>query len=350
MTTTTRPPRRRRQRGIALIIVLGMVVLFFLVAGICLTAGKTARITGKVDTERNRARYAAESMLAYVQWMVIKDRAANPNRQLGLTTVSPDGETLEANPWAADGRPYELPIGDATTVQFRVYDANRGFVLSGARPSRELRNKLGLNTPADENAEYTDLDLFLDALTDYIDSDDLVSLHGRESADYEREEDLELFPRNAPLTYIEEAYWLPHLEALLPELARLGDEPAPEHLLRIIPPPGAGAFPAKPSFFSSPPATILALTGITTDELALVLQARQAWYDQQLPIREGLGDLFTVINREFDFSESGFYTFDVVVRTSNGDISRRVTCTMELGRMPRGGTLPVFQLWRRLYY
>ena len=45
MTTPPRPPParpRRQQRGIALIIVLGMVVLFFLVAGMCLTAGKTA--------------------------------------------------------------------------------------------------------------------------------------------------------------------------------------------------------------------------------------------------------------------------------------------------------------------
>lgn len=347
---TTRPALRRRRRGIALIIVLGMVVLFFLVAGICLTAGRTARITGKVETERNRARYAAESMLAYVQWMVIKDRAFNPNRQLGSTTVAADGQTLEANPWAADGRPYELPIGDAVTVQFRVFDANRGYVLSGNRPASGLRNKLGVAAPADDEAEYTDLDLFLDELTDYIDGDDLVSLHGRESADYERDQGLELFPRNGQLQYIEEAYWLPHLYALLPELARLEDEPAPEHLLRLIPPPGTGNFPNRPSFFSSAPATIQGLTGITTAELELVLLARQAWYDQQLPIRDGLGDLYPAISREFDFSESGFYTFDVTVRTAHGDISRRVTCTLELGRMPRGGTLPVFQLWRRLYY
>ena len=67
----------------ALVIVLGSAALFAVLAAMMITSAQTSRIVTKVNTERSQMKYAAESALAYGQWMIMSDRRRFPNRQRG---------------------------------------------------------------------------------------------------------------------------------------------------------------------------------------------------------------------------------------------------------------------------
>ncbi len=338
---------RRREDGIALIVVLGMTALFTFVATMCIVAASTSRVTSKVDVLRQKGRYAAESSRAYLQWMIISDRAARPrNRNLGQPMLT-EADEVQVNIWAADGKPYTLPLGQDVQIQFRILDANRGWNIAGRQPGERLRRDLGLTAPA-EDEEASAAEYFIDAIDDYVDADDLVRLHGMEKADYEAR-GLRGFPRNAPLLFAEEAYWLPNVDYLAPALQQaMVGRPVPEDLLRVIPPQGA-SFPGKPSFFSSSPEMIQSTVGLDMEELEKVLTARREWYELGIPIRDGLDDLYARISAQMSFAESGIYTLEIVAAYANGEVSRRVLTTMDLARLPRG-VKPTFTIWRQLVY
>lgn len=342
--------RRPRERGIAMIIVLATVALFFVLATMCMTSGRASRLNGKIHSSRAAARYAAESTTAHVQWMILSDRLDRRNAAAGrlgrnaLGTAPAEDE--EVSLWQADGNPLTLELDELTTVTFRILDANRGHDVTGRQPGRKLRRDLGLNleSSADEVAE---VETFLDSLDDYVDNDEFVRLHGHEQADYERLGHPGL-PRNRPLLYAEEAYWIPGIQDFAPQLGgSSGDfRPVPEDLLRIVPPIGRN-FPAKPAFFSSSPQMVQSLAGLTEEEMLLVEDAKQQWYQNRVPIRESLGELYQPIAEHLSFDESGVFTIDVTATTNNGTLSRTVSTTVELPNLPRANPLEPFLIWRR---
>ncbi len=341
--------RRHRQRGIAIVIVLATVLLFFVVSTMAITASRSTRLAGKVQSQRAAGRYAAESALAYIEWMVLSDRAENREMsRLGETSGLAEDDLRLL--WAADGKPFTLYPDETLAITFRILDANRGRNIEGKTPGGRLRGELGIAANPDDPNDIQEIDIFLDALDDYTDGDDQVRLHGREQDDYQAEENLENFPRNAPLEYAEEALWLPNVHTLMPGIDMTGRSgPVPEDLLRIVPPQGR-SFPRKPAFFSSSLQMIQSVADLTSEEMQVVVAAREQWYENRVPIREGLGELYPKIARRMTFDESGIFIIDVTASYLNGEINRRVAATIELDPVPRAGDAGHLVYWRRLFY
>lgn len=348
--------RSRRQRGMALIIVLAFVAMFGVLALMSSSTARTASHSSHIVVKRARARYAAESAAAEAMWLVYCDRQRFRNRRLGLPDVERDylGDDEIMKPWMADGYPHRLNLGDDLAAVVRVLDANRGWDLSGTRPSSKIRGEPAFQTNPDDPDAEADLQIiqeFFDTLDDYVDQDDAVRTNGWERDDYESELGLLQFPRNRPLQFREEAYWIRHIDRFLPELAESSfNGVLPDDAIRLIPPKGSRSVRKKPSFFSSSPEMISATTGLSGEELQLVLEARDRWYLEAVPIQEGLGELYQAVAGKMEMMESGVVTIDVTAGEPGSGVTRRLVLTVDLLRPPTAGEPPAWPLWQRILY
>ncbi|MDP7396533.1 MAG: hypothetical protein QF541_06675, partial [Lentisphaeria bacterium] len=117
--------RRCRDHGMALVIVLGSAALFAVLAAMMIASAQTSRIVTKVNTERSQMKYAAESALAYGQWMIMSDRRRFPNRRLGFRDIQ--REAVDTESWMGDGKPHDVWVTDGILAHVRVLDAARGW-------------------------------------------------------------------------------------------------------------------------------------------------------------------------------------------------------------------------------
>lgn len=341
--------RRKREEGIALIIVIGFIAMLMTVGAMMVASSRVSRVQGAVAAERSRARYIAESAASYAAWMLICDRRRFRNRRLGERGLDQLDRAEDDVPWMTDGKQHEIQLTDDTSARIRLFDADRGWILSGNLPSRNLRNKPHfLKMMENDNSDR--LNTLFDCLDDYTDSDDLVRVNGRERDDYQREDGLECFPRNHAMQFREEAYWIPGIEQLVPSLSKPSYTLAlPEDAVRLIPPRGV-RFAAKPSFFSSSPEMIMATAGLTYDELQLALTARTNWYHNGEPIQNGLGEVFAKISNTMSMVESGIATIDVEAGANGSEIRRRLVITLDIRNLTPRGRPPVLMLWQRLIF
>ena len=342
--TSNRTSRNRRCRdhGMALVIVLGSAALFAVLAAMMITSAQTSRIVTKVNTERSQMKYAAESALAYGQWMIMSDRRRFPNRRLGFRDIQ--REAVDTESWMADGKRHDVWVTDGILAHVRVLDAARGWDFSTPKAARQTRQSFTA-TIGDDEERRDQLDAFFDVLEDYLDGNDEPRELGMERDEYSAF-GLEEFPRNDRLSLREEIYWLPNIELLIPRRDN-EMEVLPQDLVRIVPPRNVGNFTGKPNVFSSSEAVIRTAAGIDGDEMVQLQECIQSWYEVQTPLEECLYlELFNKLNTRMSLRAFGVYTIEVRAGYNNGDITRRMVATLDLRNLPKDHVL----YWQKITY
>lgn len=309
--------RTASARGMALVVVMGTAAIAAVMAAHVMLLSETVAREAAVAAERQALRYAAESAADHAFWLHLVDRRLFTDRTLGVAVA--ERETRLTEPWMLDGRPHRIE-GTACTV--RLHDALQGISFTGNPPGQELREQVD---PEDTERREA-VDTFLDIVADYVDPDDLTHLRGLEREGYAAEGWVGL-PRDAPLQFREEIYWLPGWRDVL-----YGP-------IQAIPPPGIGAPPrqgaaALPPFFSSAPGVLQQRGGFDAAELAQVLEARQRWQQDGIPLDLFLDpDLLGRVRGRFSLTESTAVTVAVDAVSAAGVVGHlSVTRTTDLGR------------------
>jgi hypothetical protein len=334
---------------VALIVVLGFIALFAVVTTMMVTSSKTSQRNSKVLADRSEAKYAAESALAYSTWMLICDRRKFPsNRILGQQNLQRDPLVDDFDPWMADGQLHSLAMENDVVAEVRIFDANSGMDVSVPNSGTRMRQTTAARTLDDEELRET-LDVFYDALDDYLDTDSNRRLNGFEAEDYQAEFNLYGFPRNRPMRFREEAYWLPNVGFVAPKLDDSEMTILPEDAFRLIP-PGRMRFPTKPSFFSSSAGMLQQIAQLDGEETQIALQARRAWHNEQIPIQEGLGDIYGKVAGRMSMVETGIYTIEVSAGRPDSETTRRIVHTLDLRTLRTIREPPFLMLWQKVVY
>ncbi len=327
--------RRAGEDGMALLMVLGVVsAIGLMIAHLTIITEVTA-IESKVAADRGQLRYAAESAAERAYWLLLADRALNANRNLARSLDEADETQREA--WMLDGREHEMTVMGLRVSVSRL-DADTGIDCSGSNAVQNLQRVLYSDDP-EQDREL--IDAFLDVARDYVDGRNGTSRNGMEQADYEAE-GLPDMPRDGPLEFAEEIYWLPGFaEAMFAETeAGAVVQRRRQRLFRIVPPKGM-SFSArtsrrgrttrsKPSFVSSTPEMIRRLARLTPAELSEVLASRAHWLSDRTPLEETLaGDLLVRVMGAFSFQESGVATFVATASAPGGQAKRVLRVTRD---------------------
>ncbi len=307
-----RARRSSGERGMALVAVLGVLAVVAVMAAHLTLITEISARESRVSAERSRLRYVAESAADRAMWMHLVDRRLFSNRTLGQTDLAREESGLDG--WMLDGRPHEI---EGALCSVSLVDADRGIDLNGKDLEDVLTNQ---GDPEDEALQDRIRD-FLDIARDYMDENDLTRLYGKEKEDYIAEGQPTL-PRDAPMQYREEAFWLAGWDEIL-----FGN-------VRLIPPAGL-RFPntkrrGKPPFFSSSAGMIRERGRLDESDLQLVLEARQSWLADGVPLDEALdGDLLGRIRSNFSFTETAIATFVVEASSKDGLIRRQLRITRD---------------------
>jgi len=292
----------------ALIAVLGVLAVTGLMIAHLAIMGEVIQRESVVVAERSRLKYEAESAVGDALWSYLVDRRLYANRALGQIDAARENSMTE--PWMLDGRRHGG--GPDTRVTVALTDAVSGIDVSGNTPASELQDRLD----PDDEEQNEQVKAFLDVAADYVDGNDLRhEPDGKERDDYESE-GIPNFPRNGPLQFREEVYWLDGWREALTDK------------IRIIPPKGiqvAKASSTKPPFFSSSPAFIQRLLKLDDNSLTQILAARRAWREDQIPLNDSLdADLIGRINSSFSLAESGMAVVEAMAESPVAGISRQV--------------------------
>jgi len=319
-----------------LILVLGVLaVVGVMAAHVALVSETTAR-EAAVAATRSELRYACESAIDRAFWLLLVDRAVYRNRDLGRLPT--ERETAEEEVWMTDGRRHEFKVMDLT-VHVAHCDADAGLDFSAPDAAQKLRTVL----LSEQEERQEQIDSFLDILSDYVDTDDLEHLNGKEQPDYAAE-GLPDLPRNGVIQFREEVYWLEGVRETLSGADPLETPskaaPLDDRAVRLIPPKGFGfqqasrgrrsSASARPSFFSSPPSLIRQLANLTDSELTSVLEARGRWQTEGEPLEDNLDPgLVARLRGRFSFQESGVTTIVATAFSPTREIRRTVRVTRD---------------------
>jgi hypothetical protein len=279
-----------KESGMALLMVMGVLsACMLLISHIMLVSGVVSKESYMIST-KGLLRYQAESAAETAFWMHLTDRRLYSNRTLGQSETDALRENSDFGCWMLDGRPHP-------------FDNDRVFVYlqsgeNGIKPtSLESDLKQGYDL-ADDADLIAQIDQFVAAYKDYIDEDDLLNVNGYEANDYAAD-GFPTLPRNAPMQFKQEFFWLPDWSYIIQED------------ICIIPPMGITydfGKNKKPSIFSASDASICARLDIAFDsaELDAIHDALQRWKDDGTPLEDSLDfDLLTTIKANFDFTEPG---------------------------------------------
>ena len=227
------PPVAARQRGVAMVLVIWLIAFLTVLLGAFSLIARTENLQARHLFDSTSARYAAEAGL---------ERAVFELRR-------PD----QLVRWVGEGRPYEIPFGDA--------------VVHVELPAES--GKIDLNTAGDELLQglfvSAGLDLdrataLSDAIQDWRDADDNTRPHGAEAPDY-KSAGLSYVPRNAPFQTVSEVQQVFGMTY--------------EIYSRIEPAVTIYAGGTTPNAAYAPLQALLALPGMTPDLAQQLIQARQ---------------------------------------------------------------------------
>jgi hypothetical protein len=337
--------RWMHEDGLALIVVLGFIAVMAVLAAHLTVSSEVIAREAKVASERGALRSAAESGVERAFWLHVVDRRDYRFRRLDVidTAVMTDEER-----WLADGAAHSV-VWDRPTTAVRVLDADRGIDLAGPRPDVALRKVL---LEGDVSLDYQDaVGAFLDVLMDYVDrgDGDLTRLYGKERDAYEAE-GVPRMPRNGPLEFREEILWIDGLTDVFEWDDREDSLDGLLETFRIVPPAGRGfSRNTKPSFFSASPSLITRLSGLTDDELAEVLEARQRWARDGGVLADYIGvDVWSRLQPHFSFVESGVVTVEARAVSADGSVVRVCRVTRDCRRFP-GAVRQPLDNWERVW-
>ena len=293
----------RDESGIALIAVMTTLLLIAILASSITTLALISNQVSKVTCDIAESAYMAEGAADRTLWLLKNDRTLHPRRDLDYDVDNNDIERF-----MADGSEHKMDYyGGTATV--RILDAASGIEISGSSPQNALR--LSQQTFGDDGEKWERYKIFLDRLKDYTDSNDLVSLNGMEKKDY-ADAGLAPLPRNARMKYREEILFIPGSEEFFQP-----DRNGILSGLRLIPQYGLKNIKGKNSFFSVSADILKKDTHISDDEYQSIIEARQRWEREHIPISELIDpELLRKVKLRYSMRESGYYT--IMVKASPG--------------------------------
>lgn len=222
-----------RQKGVALVLVLWISVLITVLLASFSLSARVEALQGRNLLDSTRARYAAEAGLHRAAYEL---RGNNPDQR-----------------WVADGRPYTFDLEGAEVV-VEIYDETGKVDLNVA----DLQILTALFQSV--GAAMDEADALANAVMDWRDPDDLVSLNGAEAAEYQAA-GRNYGPRNAPFETVSE------LQQVLGMSFERYRELEP--LLTIY----SGRAQPNPAFAS--PEVLRLMPGMTPDLIQMFVQQRQ---------------------------------------------------------------------------
>jgi hypothetical protein len=334
--------QKRANRGIALIIVLGMVFLYALFASMMVIAGRISTISERVHTRRTEAKYAAESATAMAMWLTATYNFRNPLK-------GTDEEEPGTTRWVPGAGISNMTLPGGLIANVKIYDLNRGRNIH--RLASDRARIVATIAEEDEERRAQMDDMFATYL-DYIDRDDVHSAvgEGLEFEDYEGL-GLEGFPRNGPMQFREEMYWIRGSQHLINPSGRYNfDETIPGNNFRVIPPKdtrnrvpgGVDPQPQRTDFWSAPMNYILAtMPVLSEDELDIIRTCHGRGRQISDDMRDCLGqELHAQLSQFFSFDETPTVVFTIITTAAypDGSVARRVVATLNLRNVPAAPT------------
>lgn len=380
--------KRKNQRGIALIMVVCTVLVLTLMAEHLQVTTILLRDETLVTCARQYLRYAGESAAERGFWCYLCHTTAvpNPTSDPGATAnlqqlphgsygldhpfnyssdkhaeglyASAAGQSPDAPlPLRAGATPTDASFSYAVTFvdisSGSTWDFSRAAAMEQLRARLKRRAQANLEQQKVSNDEQAQaIDGIFDLLIDYIDPDETSLLHGREKYDDP------VLPRNGPLQYREEIYWLDLPRDLL-DYEDLRDLAKPENMAFI---PPTRRQPPSLKFFSATEQDLLNVSDsnppLTHDEARAILAAR-ASYLRHLdnpppwqPVDSFMeGTRFSTIRSRLDLSvRSQVLRVTVEAKDPAQGISRTLQWVRENPLLVRSGNLAGQKLvyWYRL--
>ena len=252
-----------------------------------------------------RSSYIAEGAANRLYWLILNDRKKYPQRNID---ISDDALQEDEERYLADGTPHLFEDYYGEKVKYEIRDAVGGMDVSGSMPQRDLIAFMG--DLEKDSAERERLEMIGNRLQDYVDSDDLVKLHGMEQSEYLQANLINL-PRNRPFQYREEMLLIPEIQQLCQP-----DNSGRLTSIRLIAPQGLQPIGGRPNLYSSSISQIASRCRLTDMETAELEQAFTEWNKNKTPLKKTLPSGFLKrLEMYYGTSESGFYT--VLIDTSS---------------------------------
>ena len=297
--------RKKSERGIALVTTLGILAVVSLLAASALVLSQYAEKDSYTFSSLTRSSYIAEGAANRLYWLILNDRKKYPQRNID---ISDDALQEDEERFLADGTPHLFEDYYGEKVKYEIRDAVGGMDVSGSMPQRDLIAFMG--DLEKDSAERERLEMIGNRLQDYVDSDDLVKLHGMEQSEYLQANLINL-PRNRPFQYREEMLLIPEIQQLCQP-----DNSGRLTSIRLIAPQGLQPIGGRPSLYSSSISQIASRCRLTDMETAELEQAFTEWNKNKTPLKKTLPSGFLKrLEMYYGTSESGFYT--VLIDTSS---------------------------------
>ena len=315
----------------ALLLVLAVLAATTILAAHMMLVSETVAKDAKVAALTDELRLQAESAADMGLWMHLTDRRLFSDRTLGVDLADRDA-TSDFEPWMMDRREHLL-YDDS--CQVFIGDAMKSISVSNL----ESAIKNGID---DDDTDSLDAaNEFIDIYKDYTDNNDLINLYGKEADDYANE-GYGTLPRNNPMQFRAEIYWLENWRNVI------------NGEVTIILPPGisfesesssnsrnsrqgrttsnsSSANTRIPFFTASSQDFINQLTDLSDADLQAILDAREAWTLNAIPLEESLdADLLYNVKSKFSFSESNYAEITTTATDPSGEIRVIRTVTREV--------------------
>lgn len=315
--------------GMALLLVLAVLAATTILAAHMMLVSETIAKDAKVAAITSELRLQAESAADMGLWMHLTDRRLFSDRELGVDLSDRDA-TSDFEPWMMDRREHLL-FDD--TCQVFIGDAIKSISVTNIDSV-----KSGIDVDDTESMDIANE--FIDIYNDYIDSNDLTNLYGKEADDYAND-GYPTLPRNDAMQFRAEIYWLDNWQDVI-----TGE-------ITIIPPPGitigtgsaaggssgrtsnnasSSSSNSKISFFAASEQDFInQITDLSDADLQAILDAREAWTRDAIPLSESLdADLLLTIKSKFSFEESNYAEITATATDPSGEIRVIRTVTREV--------------------
>ena len=314
----------------ALLLVLAVLAATTILAAHMMLVSETVAKDAKVAAITSELRLQAESAADMGLWMHLTDRRLFSDRTLGVDLSDRDA-TSDFEPWMMDRREHLL------------YDDTCQVFIGDALKSISVTNIDSVKSGIDiDDTDSMDIaNEFIDIYNDYIDSNDLTNLYGKEADDYAND-GYPTLPRNDAMQFRAEIYWLDNWQDVI-----TGES-------TIIPPKGitintgtsssgrtssgrtsSGGNSSTnnkiPFFTASEQDFINQITDLSDADLQAILDARDAWTFDAIPLEESLdADLLYNVKSKFSFNESNYAEITATATDPSGEIRVVRTVTREV--------------------
>jgi len=281
------------EHGIALIAVLALIATMGLLAASAVAISRYSAAEVDTFTSLQRSALDAESAANRALCLLLSDRSAHADRQLGEPDASGEERFL------ADGTTHEFLI-NGRPVTVRIFDAASGIDISGNNPARQL------STAFPSKKQDQALETLADCLRDYVDRDELVRTNGMEAPRY-RAAGIPELPRNQPLQFREELLWIPEGADRIP-----ANSSGCLDRVRIIAPEGLPPLSGRPNLYAENPAGIANRCQLNEEETGQLIHSLKLWKNERKPLSTTLPPgLFGRLKIYYSVRESGIYTIAV---------------------------------------